>query len=502
MRKIGRGHGLGRAVLVASALVGLSVAGVGAPAFAAGGQVAHTVDQIPGSGYGPADKVVALTFDDGPTPAFTPQVLAILARYHVPATFFEVGYEVAAHPELTRQVAAAGHMVESHTWDHADLTKVPASAWPGEVDRTGELIQSLTGRPVTCLRPPYGATNPSVVALAGQRNLTTLLWNADTEDWKLPGVNAIVTNALAGLRNGSIILMHDGGGDRSQTVAALPTVIETVQARGYRLVPICGTAGPTHGPFTQRVINFGTAPAVGQPVTSALSIVGGAATPDHGGVWTVASDGGVFTFGDAGFHGSTGAVRLNRPIVGMAATPSGQGYWLVASDGGVFTFGDAGFHGSTGAVRLNQPIVGMAATPSGQGYWLVASDGGVFTFGDAGFHGSTGAVRLNRPIVGMAATPSGQGYWLVASDGGVFTFGDAGFHGSTGAVRLNQPIVGMAATPSGNGYWLVASDGGIFPFGGAPFLGSKGGADPNESYSAVLPAGDSGYWMVGERSGP
>ena len=179
----------------------------------------------------------------------------------------------------------------------------------------------------------------------------------------------------------------------------------------------------------------------------------------------VAGDGGVFSFGDAGFFGSTGAVRLNRPIVGMAATPSGNGYWLVASDGGVFSFGDAGFFGSTGAVRLNRPIVGMAATPSGNGYWLVASDGGVFSFGDAGFFGSTGAVRLNRPIVGMAATPSGNGYWLVASDGGVFSFGDAGFFGSTGAVRLNRPIVGMAATPSGNGYWLVASDGGVFSFG-------------------------------------
>ncbi|MCZ7527377.1 MAG: S8 family serine peptidase [Acidimicrobiia bacterium] len=85
---------------------------------------------------------------------------------------------------------------------------------------------------------------------------------------------------------------------------------------------------------------------------------------------------GIFAFGDAGFFGSTGAIRLNQPIVGMAATPSGSGYWLVASDGGIFAFGDAGFFGSTGAIRLNQPIVGMAATPSGSGYWLVASDGG------------------------------------------------------------------------------------------------------------------------------
>ena len=91
------------------------------------------------------------------------------------------------------------------------------------------------------------------------------------------------------------------------------------------------------------------------------------------------------------------------PLVGMAATPDGNGYWLVASDGGIFTFGDAPFFGSTGSLHLNKPVVAMAATPDGGGYWLVASDGGIFTFGDAQFYGSTGAIRLNRPIVGMAA---------------------------------------------------------------------------------------------------
>jgi hypothetical protein len=140
-------------------------------------------------------------------------------------------------------------------------------------------------------------------------------------------------------------------------------------------------------------------------------------------------------------------------IMGDAPTDIGDaptkchlsGYWLVASDGGVFAFGDAVFYGSTGDIALEAPIVGMAATPSGEGYWLVASDGGVFAFGDAVFLGSTGDIALEEPIVGMAATPSGNGYWLVASDGGVFAFGDAVFHGSTGDIALAQPIVGMAA---------------------------------------------------------
>jgi hypothetical protein len=201
-------------------------------------------------------------------------------------------------------------------------------------------------------------------------------------------------------------------------------------------------------------------------------VVGTAFTPDSKGYWLVAADGGIFTFGDASFFGSTGAIHLNQPIVGMAATPDGRGYWLVAADGGIFTFGDASFFGSTGAIHLNQPIVGMASSPDGKGYRLVASDGGIFTFGDTRFLGSTGAIRLNQPIVGMAATPDGAGYWLVASDGGIFTFGDAAFRGSTGAIRLNEPIVGMARTSDGGGYMFVAADGGVFTFGDAPFLGS------------------------------
>ncbi len=203
-------------------------------------------------------------------------------------------------------------------------------------------------------------------------------------------------------------------------------------------------------------------------------MVGMAPTPDGQGYWLVASDGGIFSYGDAQFHGSRGGQPLNKPIVGMATTPDGQGYWLVASDGGIFTYGDANYYGSRGGQPINAPIVGMAATPDGGGYWLVGSDGGIYSYGDALFYGSTGALKLNKPVVGMAASPSGLGYWLVASDGGVFNYGAANFYGSTGSLKLNKPVVGMASSPSGLGYWLVASDGGIFNYGDAPFEGSAG----------------------------
>jgi uncharacterized delta-60 repeat protein len=230
------------------------------------------------------------------------------------------------------------------------------------------------------------------------------------------------------------------------------------------------------------IFSYGKASFYGSTgnIKLAKPIVGMSPTRSGKGYWLVASDGGIFSYGDAAFHGSTGDIRLNKPIVGMSPTPSGKGYWLVASDGGIFAYGDADFYGSTGNISLVRPIVTMVATPSGKGYWLVASDGGIFAYGDARFFGSTGDIRLNKPIVGMAATRSGAGYWMVASDGGIFAYGDAAFHGSTGNIKLVQPIVGMTATKSGGGYYMVASDGGIFAYGDAKFLGSTGNIKLNK----------------------
>jgi subtilisin family serine protease len=240
-------------------------------------------------------------------------------------------------------------------------------------------------------------------------------------------------------------------------------------------------------------------------LASAVSMVQSGTVPtprDSLGYWMVATDGGIFAFGDAGFFGSTGDLVLNSPIVGMARTVTGRGYWMVAADGGIFTFGDAKFFGSTGNLKLNSPIVGMAPTGTGQGYWLVARDGGIFAFGDAAFLGSAGGTALNKPIVAMATDRTGEGYWLVASDGGIFAFGDAPFLGSTGNIRLNQPIVTITPTPTSSGYWLVASDGGIFAFGDAPFLGSTGNIRLNRPILGMASTCfGTGYWMVASDGG-
>ena len=115
-------------------------------------------------------------------------------------------------------------------------------------------------------------------------------------------------------------------------------------------------------------------------------------------------------------------------MVGIASSPDGLGYWMVASDGGIFAFGDAHFWGSMGGMHLNKPVVGMVGNTLG-GYWLVASDGGVFSF-DATFYGSLGGISLVSPVSGIATTTNGAGYWMVAGDGGVFAFGNAPFWGS------------------------------------------------------------------------
>jgi peptidoglycan/xylan/chitin deacetylase (PgdA/CDA1 family) len=213
-----------------------------APVSTAAG-IAKAVWDIPGSGYQRGEPVVGLSFDDGPDARWTPQVLDILDRYGVTATFFTIGRMAAGNPDLVRNAIARGHGVGNHTWDHVDLRHT--SDYSHQVDDTTHLLGDITGRAIGCLRPPYGNIDRSVTAKLGVRGLTAVLWDVDTRDWSRPGTEAIVQRALSGARPGSIILFHDGGGDRSETVAALPRVIEGLQRAGLRPVAMCnGTPSP------------------------------------------------------------------------------------------------------------------------------------------------------------------------------------------------------------------------------------------------------------------
>jgi hypothetical protein len=220
------------------------------------------------------------------------------------------------------------------------------------------------------------------------------------------------------------------------------------------------------------------------------------------GYWQVASDGGIFTFGGAQFYGSTGSMRLNKPVVGMAATPDGRGYWLVASDGGIFAYGDAGFYGSTGSITLNRPIIGMLSTLDGRGYWLIASDGGVFAFGDAPFYGSAGGQNLASPVTGAAPSFLGGGYWLVDSNGQIYSFGNARYEGAPPYAPGGYRITGMAGTHSSNGYWLASANGNVATYGDAAPYGSMIGQPLNGPIVGITTSHDgAGYWLQGSDGG-
>ncbi len=179
-------------------------------------------------------KVIALTIDDGPSPVYTPQILALLDTYQVTATFSMIGLEVDAHPGMAREVAAAGHVIANHTWSHINLAVLPPVTVADQIDQATDAIHTVTGRVPTLFRAPYGAWSGAVLQRCEQAGMTPLDWSVDPRDWSRPGVASIVGNIMRNTKTGSIILEHDGGGNRSQTVAALKIVLPRLLAAGYR----------------------------------------------------------------------------------------------------------------------------------------------------------------------------------------------------------------------------------------------------------------------------
>jgi peptidoglycan-N-acetylglucosamine deacetylase len=224
-----------------AALTAFAALGPVGPAAASAGDgrgVTH-VHETPQPPAAAGERVVSLTFDDGPHRTYTPQVLDVLARHGVKATFFLLGSEAERHPDLVRRIAAEGHAVANHTWDHPDLRRLDADAFGRQVDRTNDVLQELTGVRPTCVRPPFGRADGTVGERLARRGLASVVWTGDSRDFEKPGADTIVASALRGLQPGGVILLHDGGGRREQTVQALPRIIEGIRAAGYRTAPIC-----------------------------------------------------------------------------------------------------------------------------------------------------------------------------------------------------------------------------------------------------------------------
>ena len=254
---------------------------------------------------------------------------------------------------------------------------------------------------------------------------------------------------------------------------------------------------PTHGYWLVGsdggIFSFGSAQFYGSTGSLHLqsSVVGIVPTADRGGYWLDASDGGVFSYGNTQFYGSIPGLglhpagsglpnSLNAPIVGMVPSHDLGGYFMVASDGGVFAFGDAHFAGSCpGIGGCSGKAVAVMPDASGNGYWLITSTGGVYTFGDAPYLGGPGA--QSTPITSAVATPSGHGYWILDAAGQVYAYGDAAFMGNVAAGQTGgvNPASAIFATSDGGGYWVSDTSGKVFVFGDAPNDGDMSGVHLN-----------------------
>jgi hypothetical protein len=268
-------------------------------------------------------------------------------------------------------------------------------------------------------------------------------------------------------------------------------------------VTTSSTNPPTHGYWLVGsdggIFTFGSAQFYGSTGSLTLQrpVVGISPTSDLEGYWLVASDGGVFTFGDSGFYGSipglgiapagsAGAGRkLNAPIVGIVPSSNGGGYFMVASDGGVFAFGDAKFEGSCPGIG-GCSGAGVAVMPdaTGNGYWLVTATGSVYTFGDAPYYGAPGP--QSSPVTAAVRTPDGGGYWILLADGTVDAYGDAlNIGGPVGSVNGANPATAIFTTADGGGYWVASANGSVWNYGDAPNDGGMAGTRLNGSIIAA-----------------
>ncbi len=190
----------------------------------------------------PGAKVVALTFDDGPWPGQTEAVLAILQKYGIKATFFEIGAQARGRPKLTKMLADAGMMLGNHSETHPNLARCTPDRVARELEQAEANIERASGQHPRYFRPPGGNVSPAVWAEVKKMDLRLVQWDIDTADWRKPAPATIVSRVLNGIRPGSVVLMHDGGGDRSNTIKALPAIIEGLKARGYQFVTLDGIA--------------------------------------------------------------------------------------------------------------------------------------------------------------------------------------------------------------------------------------------------------------------
>ena len=294
-------------------LVAILGAGLCSP-LAAGAQEALS----PADG---GEKVLYLTFDDGPS-AYTQAVLDVLARYDAKATFFVLGRPAASQPEMIEAIYAAGHGLGNHTYSHPALPNV---GWQRMADEVAGAAAAIGGRDSGCLRPPYGARSATVAKNAARLGYQLVLWSIDPRDWARPGAQTIAARVISRAHPNGVVVMHDGGGDRSQTVAALEIILPTLRDQGYRFAAMCRDgvmppvqqqAPPPMPPASAPILADGAAaPAIAADAPPPILGVGEIAAPKAG-----ATVSGVVTVTGVAAHPGFRKWQLDLLLDGAAET--------------------------------------------------------------------------------------------------------------------------------------------------------------------------------------
>jgi Bacterial Ig-like domain (group 3) len=372
-------------------------------------------------------------------------------------------------------VDSVGHVISragSLSGESFGITYVPE---PTSTSISASPGASTAGSPVT-----YSAT----VSSAGPPPTGTVTFADGSTTLCTAGISGGSGSCSAtNTPQGSDTVQGSYSGDANSTSSSGTTQVSVSPStqHGYWLV------GSDGGIFT-----FGSAQFYGSTGNLHLQrpVVGITPTRDRGGYWLDASDGGIFAFGDAGFYGSMPGLGFNpagsglphsldAPIVGMVPSADGGGYFMVASDGGVFAFGDARFAGSCpGIGGCAGAAVAVMPDATGNGYWLVTQTGNVYAFGDAPFYGSPG--QQSVPVTSAVRTPDGRGYWILFANGAIAYYGDAGEFGMpAGQMGGSNPAAAIFSTADGGGYWVAAANGAVANYGDAPNDGSMLGTRLN-----------------------
>jgi peptidoglycan/xylan/chitin deacetylase (PgdA/CDA1 family) len=441
-------------------------------------------------------KVVALTFDAGANADGVPSILATLAKYHVRATFFLTGNFVRDFPAAAKSIAAAGELIGDHSVSHPYFTKLTDAQIRGQVLNAQTQIKQVTGAdPWPWFRFPYGDYNQHTISVVNSVGFVPIGWTVDTLGWEgtSGGITTriIVNRVLAGLRPGEIVLMHCGSNpDDHSTLdaAALPAVIQNLQARGYSFVTIDALRGLGYHVLISNgaVTSFG-APGYGSAAGTlgSLKAVGIAVDPKTGGYWILKSNGGVANYNAPWYGSLTGKVPAGQTVTAIAATPGG-GYLVLTSNGSVYAFG-ATWYGSAAGTLGSLKAVGIAVDPKTGGYWILKSNGGVANYNAPWYGSLTGKLAAGQAVTGIAAT-SGGGYLVLTSDGGVHNFGTGWWGSDAGKLPAGATAIALTADPVTGGYWILKSYGGVDSFN-APWYGSLAGKVPaGQTVTAI--AGD------------